>query len=60
MDFNTGGGTGGSASPGGSSGGTGGAPPRMTGGTGGEFDYRDPVQSFIRTVTSVVMRPVPF
>lgn len=60
MDFNTGGGTGDTASPGGSSGGTGGAPPTMTGGTGGDFDYRDPVQSFIRTVTSVVTRPAAF
>lgn len=60
MDFNTGGGTGGTASPGGSSGGTGGAPPRMTGGTGGEFDYRDPVQSFVRTVTSIVTSPAAF
>lgn len=60
VDFNTGGGTGGTASPGGSSGGTGGAPPTMTGGAGGEFDYRDPVQSFIRTVTSVVTRPAAF
>lgn len=59
MDFNTGG-TGGTASPGGSSGGTGGAPPTMTGGTGGEFDYRDPVQSFIRTVRAIVTAPVGF
>lgn len=60
MDFNTGGGTGGTASPGGSSGGTGGAPPTMTGGTGGEFDYRDPVQSFIRTAREVLMQPAAF
>ncbi len=58
MDFNTGsdGGTG----SGGSSRGPGG-PPRVSGGTsGGEFDYSDPVQSFINAVRNVVTAPVGF
>ena len=51
MDFNTG-----SGGSGGSSG-----PPRASGGTsGGEFDYSDPVQSFINAVRSVVTAPVGF
>ncbi len=58
VDFNTGsdGGTG----SGGSSRGPGG-PPRVSGGTsGGEFDYSDPVQSFINAVRNVVTAPVGF
>ncbi len=51
MDFNTG-----SGGSGGSSG-----PPRVSGGaSGGEFDYSDPVQSFINAVRGVVPRPVDF
>ncbi len=59
VDFNTG--SGGSAEPGGSSGGSGGAPPRVSGGaSGGEFNYQDPVQSFINAVRSVVTAPASF
>jgi hypothetical protein len=59
VDFNTG--SGGSAEPGGSSGGTGGAPPRVSGGaSSGEFNYQDPVQSFINAVRNVVTAPVGF
>jgi hypothetical protein len=56
MDFNTGtGGTGGSPS------GSSGPPPRVSGGAaGGEFNYTDPVQSFISTVQRVVLQPVDF
>jgi hypothetical protein len=51
VDFNTGSG---------SSGGSGG-PPRVSGGaSGGEFNYSDPVQSFINTVRNVVTAPVGF
>jgi hypothetical protein len=51
VDFNTGSG---------SSGGTS-RPPRVSGGaSGGEFDYSDPVQSFINAVRSVVTAPVGF
>jgi hypothetical protein len=51
VDFNTG-----SGGSGGSSG-----PPRVSGGTsGGEFDYSDPVQSFINAVRGVVTAPVGF
>ena len=51
MDFNTGsGGSGGSSEP-----------PRVSGGaSGGEFDYSDPVQSFINAVRGVVTAPVGF
>src|SRR5215211_3362289 len=57
VDFNTGS----SGGSGGSSGGPGGAPPRVSSGaSGGEFDYQDPVQSFISTVQSVAFRPVDF
>src|SRR5215210_9306436 len=56
MDFNTG--TGGS---GGSPSGPSGPPPRTSGvAAGGEFNYQDPVQSFISTVQRVVMQPVDF
>jgi hypothetical protein len=56
MDFNTGtGGTSGSPS------GPGGTPRRVSGGApGGEFNYQDPVQSFISTVQRVVVQPVDF
>jgi hypothetical protein len=51
VDFNTG--SGGSGSSGG--------PPRVSGGaSGGEFDYSDPVQSFINAVRGVVTAPVDF
>jgi hypothetical protein len=59
VDFNTG--SGGTAGSGGSSQGPGGAPPRVSGGaSGGEFNYQDPVQSFINTVRNVVTAPVAF
>ena len=52
VDFNT---------ESGGSGGSGGAPRRVSGGaSGGEFDYSDPVQSFINTVRTVVTAPVGF
>lgn len=57
VDFNTG--SSGSAGPGGSSRGPG-AAPRASAAPGGEFDYRDPVQSFINAVRSVVTAPVGF
>src|SRR5215203_5958279 len=57
VDFNTGS----SGGSGGSPGGPGGAPPRVSGGApGGEFDYTDPVQSFINAVRNVVTAPVGF
>jgi len=59
MDFNTGSSPEGAAGSGSSSGGSGGAPPSMAA-AGGEFDYRDPVQSFVRTVTAIVTQPVAF
>jgi hypothetical protein len=58
VDFNTGsGGSGGSdRSPGGP-----GGPPRVSGSTsGGEFNYQDPVQSFLNAVRGVVTAPVSF
>ncbi len=58
VDFNTG--SGGTAGPGRSPGGAGGAPPRAAAAPGGEFDYRDPVQSFINTVRNVVTVPAGF
>ena len=56
MDFNTGtGGTGGSPSEPSS------PPPRTSGvAAGGEFNYQDPVQSFISTVQRVVLQPADF
>lgn len=60
MDFNTGSNQQDAASSGGSSGGSGGAPPRMAAAAGGEFDYRDPVQSFVRTTTAIITQPVAF
>ena len=60
VDFNTG--SGGGSGAGGSSGGAGvPPPPRVSGGaTGGEFDYRELVPSFIRTVREVLLNPVNF
>jgi hypothetical protein len=58
VDFNTG--SGGTAGSGGSSGGAGGTPPRASAARGGEFDYRDPVQSLINTVRNVVTTPIGF
>jgi hypothetical protein len=57
VDFNTGS----SGGSGGSPGGPGGAPPRASGGVSGEeFNYQDPVQSFVGTVRNVVTAPVGF
>jgi hypothetical protein len=59
MDFNTG--TGGTEGPGGSSSGPSSPPPRTSGvAAGGEFNYTDPVQSFISTVQRVVLQPASF
>ena len=59
MDFNTESGDRGGS--GRSPGGSGGPPPRVSGGvSGGEFNYQDPVQSFISTVQRVVLQPVDF
>ena len=52
MDFNT---------ESGGSGGSGGAPRRVSGGaSGGEFNYSDPIQSFVNTVRNVVTAPAGF
>jgi len=60
VDFNTE--SGGSQGSGGSPGGPGGAPPRRASGgaSGGEFDYQDPVQSFINAVRNVVTSPAGY
>jgi hypothetical protein len=59
VDFNTGSGSNGGS--GGSSGGPGGTRPRVSGGASNvEFDYSDPVQSFINAVRSVVTAPADF
>jgi len=56
MDFNTGTGGGGGSPSGPSS-----PPPRASASAGGgEFNYQDPVQSFITTVQRVVLQPVEF
>ena len=47
------------AGSGGSGGGAGVRPPGM-GAAAGEFDYRDPVQSFVRATRGVLTRPVDF
>ncbi len=52
MDFNT--------RSDGSFGVTGGAPPRAFAAPGGEFDYREPVQSYVNTVRNVVTVPGVF
>jgi hypothetical protein len=58
VDFNTGSGS--SGGSGGSSRRSGG-PRRVSGGaSGGEFNYSDPVQSFMNTVRNVVTAPVGF
>jgi hypothetical protein len=59
MEFETGGRPD-PAGSGGSGGGTGTRPPGTSASGGGEFDYRDPVQSFIRTVRNVVTAPAGF
>ncbi len=59
MDFDTGSRPG-AAGSGGSSGGTGVRPPGMSASAGGEFDYRDPTQSFVTTVRRLVVEPVAF
>jgi hypothetical protein len=52
VDFNT---------ESGDSGGSGGAPRRVSGGaSGGEFNYSDPIQSFVNTVRNVVTAPAGF
>jgi hypothetical protein len=59
MDFNTG--TGGTGGSGGSPSEPSSPPPRTSGvAAGGEFNYQDPVQSFISTVQRVVLQPVDF
>jgi len=58
VDFNTG--TSSTGGSGGSSGGSGGGSRTMSGAPGGEFDYRDPVQSFVATVRSLATEPVAF
>ncbi len=59
MDFNTG--TGGTGGTGGSPREPGGPPPRTSGvAAGGEFNYTDPVQSFVSTVRRIVLQPVDF
>jgi hypothetical protein len=59
MDFNTG--TGGTGGTGGSPSEPSSPPPRPSAAAaGGEFDYTDPVQSFISTVQRVVLQPVDF
>ena len=58
VDFNTGSGS--SGGSGSSPGGPGGAPRVSGGAAGGEFNYSDPVQSFINAVRNVVTAPVGF
>lgn len=48
------------AGSGGSGRGAGVGPPGMSASAGGDFDYRDPVQSFVRTVTAVLTQPALF
>ena len=59
MEFETGGRPD-PAGSGGSGGGTGVRPPGMSASARGEFDYRDPVRSFTRTVREVLTQPGPF
>jgi len=59
VDFETGSRPEPSAS-GGSGGGTGVRPPGGSASAGGEFDYKDPVQSFVSTVRRLVLEPVAF
>src|SRR5829696_4828746 len=60
VDFNTG--SGGGSGTGGSSGGAGvPPPPRVSRGvSGGDFDYRDLIPSFVETVREVLFNPVNF
>jgi hypothetical protein len=59
VDFNTG--SSGGSGTGGSGGGTGGPRPRVSGSaSGAEFDYSDPVQSFINAVRNVITAPANF
>lgn len=60
MDFNTGSGPGDSRDPGGSPRGPDEGPPRRVRTSGGEFDYKDPVQSFVNTVRRVVLETADF
>lgn len=60
MDFNTGSGPGGASEPGDSARGQDEGPSRRRQVPGGEFDYRDPVQSFTSTVRRVVLETVEF
>lgn len=60
MDFNTGSSPEEATSSGGPSRGSGGPPRDLAGTPGREFNYRDPVQSFIGTVRNVVTAPVAF
>ena len=48
------------AGSGGSGGGTGTTPPGMSASAGGEFNLSDPVNSFVRTVRSLVFEPTAF
>lgn len=48
------------AGSGGSGGGTGARPPGVSASAGEEFDYRDPIQSFVATVRRLVVEPVAF
>ena len=59
MEFETGGRPD-PAGSGGSGGGTGTPPPGASSSAGGEFDYRDPVNTFVRATRTVLTRPVDF
>ena len=59
MDFDTGSRPD-AAGSGGSGGGAGVRPPGTSAAAGGEFDYRDPIQSFVVTVRRLVVEPVAF
>jgi hypothetical protein len=58
VDFNTG--TSGTGRSGGSSGRSGGSPPGMSAAAGGDFDYRDPVQSFVGAARTLATQPAGF
>ena len=59
MEFETGGRPD-SAGSEGSGGGAGTRPPGASASAGGEFDYRDPIRSFVVTVRRLVLEPVAF
>ncbi len=59
MEFETGGRPD-PADSGGSGGGAGSQPPGMASSAGGEFDYRDPVSTFVRATRGILTRPVDF